>query len=534
MSTRSWLRCQQAALYLSAFADGELAEPLRARVAAHVADCQACAQRLADNRRVDDLLRTLPPTRPTPAVLDSVLAAIADPQATREPLHRSGRALVPRRRIAAISAPSRVPSRVPSPYAAPRRAGWVALVPPTLAAVLLISFALLAFDWARTRPYGAQISNATPTPASLASVLQQTRQAVAGSASQLSFTPVLPSYLPTSAQLDSVRTEKANATAQQPQQTYLDVTWRFSAGTVCQVHLREAPKGLGWIGYTPGSPDARLSWQLTNRPWRPLNLLASSERPAVGQDRGAFTIALDAAPCSVTASADDAIANLRLISLSLDMFYQPVVILPISVDGRVLHTTEEATTPGGALLWRREVYTSADQREQRVDLYGANGTLLTTSVIRGQQAIQIIPASQEYISGAPSRIGGLTPLPSTEALRDFYSANTLADQGYLWNRGLGSYRGLSAFLMALVNAPAPTLAYVDISTDQVLAITVTPTPGTRPGGPLATSPFTTSACASYTLLEYLAPEKVSGGGFSLQPPAGYHVGTNIATPPGCP
>ena len=82
MTKQSHMRCHEATRYLSAFADGELAEPLRSLVGAHVADCQRCAAEVARVRQTDVLLRAIPRTAPSPRVFHDVLDAIqaeADP-----------------------------------------------------------------------------------------------------------------------------------------------------------------------------------------------------------------------------------------------------------------------------------------------------------------------------------------------------------------------------------------------------------------------------------------------------------------------
>ncbi len=71
------MRCAEAQPYLSAYADGELAEPLRAVVAAHVAGCAACRAEVERSRAVDRLLASLPATAPSPEVYARVQAAVA-------------------------------------------------------------------------------------------------------------------------------------------------------------------------------------------------------------------------------------------------------------------------------------------------------------------------------------------------------------------------------------------------------------------------------------------------------------------------
>src|SRR5690349_23100121 len=69
------VRCRDASRYLSPYADGELAEPLRERVAEHVAGCVSCRRELHRLQSASRLVATLPRSAPSPEVLDRVLAA---------------------------------------------------------------------------------------------------------------------------------------------------------------------------------------------------------------------------------------------------------------------------------------------------------------------------------------------------------------------------------------------------------------------------------------------------------------------------
>ena len=53
------LRCADVTPYLSAYADGELAQPLRAQIAAHLETCESCQAQVARYAGIDAALMTL-------------------------------------------------------------------------------------------------------------------------------------------------------------------------------------------------------------------------------------------------------------------------------------------------------------------------------------------------------------------------------------------------------------------------------------------------------------------------------------------
>lgn len=529
----SRMRCHQVVQYLSALADGELAEPLRSRVALHVAECADCTARLADFRQIDTLLAGMPATRPSPRVFENIQLAIqaeADPQAVREPLSHARRTDVLRRRLAAVRAPARAPAPLPAQRSGPR-ARVLAGALPALAAVLLIGLALFGFERVRQPTVPRNVLEATPV-ASLAA-LQQANEQVVSVRKQLSFVPALPSYLPAGAQIGAVTTTPMHASGAVAG-TYLDVTWTYTTGTVCRVHLREAPTALGWQGYAQAGTDAALSWQLPNsQPWRPLNVLSGSSQPAVGQMRTSFSIALDVRPCPGPDDTQSAIAILRLISLSIDAPYRPPVeLIPIPGNGAglVLHWIAVVSGTGGQVRFRQEVYTTADSSEQELSITEGNA-LVSQTAIHGQQALQLDPAHAQYFVGTASAVGGPVAAPNFTALRLFYEANTLEEQGYLWNLGPSTYGGARVLAFALVDGRSPALAYVDPTTDEVMAVTVSVGSVTQPGGPDA-QPWFVAPCGSYVLIEYLAHAPANS--FSMTPPKTYTQTTTPLTPPTCP
>src|SRR5947209_1903741 len=140
------LRCADVRQYLSAYADGELASPLRTQIAAHLETCEDCRAQLARYQQIDAALAALPRTAPSAAVFERIAAAVAtrpSEPAVRESL--SGRRLLHRRREIEVPqwgeealplAPAGIrPSRLPR---------WAAAVLPTVAAVLLVAFTAVA------------------------------------------------------------------------------------------------------------------------------------------------------------------------------------------------------------------------------------------------------------------------------------------------------------------------------------------------------------------------------------------------------
>ena len=80
------MSCAEVRPYLSAYVDGELAEPLRSQVARHLVGCAECAARAEGYRATDALLASLPATTPAPEVFHAVMAAAREQNA--EPVER--------------------------------------------------------------------------------------------------------------------------------------------------------------------------------------------------------------------------------------------------------------------------------------------------------------------------------------------------------------------------------------------------------------------------------------------------------------
>lgn len=524
MSAETPMRCKDAAPYLSAFADGELTESLQARVAEHVASCAVCSRAIARYRGIDSLIQSLPSTAPSPAVFARVqdeIAARAGSQVRRESVRAPDDQAGVRRRLVALR---RVVAAGdgPAPVSSHRRQGWISVAVPMMAAVLIVSLAVLTFARIHDAAQVGVQPTTSATPAPAVSVLVQTQQALAAARGQLGFTPVAPTYLPANAHLKDAKVSAASA----PQNAnYLDITWSIPDGPMCQVHLREAPKDAPGVGYIPAGNDASLSWQLPSHPaWRPAAPAGALALLAVGQDRGSFTIALDGTLCAGTSVSDDSIAVLRLISLSMDQPYQPKRVVPIMPAGRVMHVIEQVTDANGAVIWQREMYSTLDQGTQRI-IATRDGVTLYTMDIAGQAAIQLNDAQQKYYSASASQLGGQIPLPDTGATQIFYGANPLVDRGELWYLGSGTVptSQVQAWKFALVDGWAPTTIYVDPTSEQVLAVQIGSPRDGQPGGPAAAPKFIASdGCGQYTLIQYLVAQQSPLGALSLRPPTGYH------------
>jgi hypothetical protein len=530
MTQEARMRCQQVTRYLSAFGDGELPEPLHTRVALHVAECAQCTGRLASYRQLDGLLAGLDVTHPSPHVFENVQLATqaqADPEAVRESLRRERRGEVLRRRLAAVRAPSHEPIPLPS-IPTNRRSRVLAGSLSALAVLLLISLAAVAFDRMHVARSVSNVTTPTTQEAGV-SVLAQTRDRVNAAQKQLSFIPVLPRYLPAGAHIASV-TATPVATGSTSASSYLDITWTFVSGIVCQVHLREAPTALHWPGDSPATADATLSWQLPGSPpWRPLNPLSGSGQPTVGQERVGFTIALDVQPCDVGDSTGDDIAVLRITSLSMDAPYEPMVLASNNGDGQVLHWTEVITIAGGAVLYTRDVYVSADGTDEAIVIRDANRSEISKTIILGSRALQLDPRNARYFSGAATMVGGRAASPSDQVLEIFDAAGSLASQGYLWNLGLTTYDKRQVMAFALVSELTPATAYVSATTSQVTAVQVTLGLPEQPGGPDAQPVFADTPCGTFTLIEYL--QQAPTGTFSVVPPRNYvQTGTPLLAP----
>ncbi len=251
--SRAAMRCADAEPYLSALADGEVAEPMRSAVTAHAATCQSCGEILARHRAVNGIVAALPASTPSPAVLDRVLAARASQTfepVRRESMRRARQGLGLRRVAAFLTLPQPVPAPV---LIAPRpRSYWQRTALPALVAALLIAFAFIAFDRVTPNLIGSQTTQ-TDTPTPQGDAYQQAQAAVHGAvaAHPVAFTAEIPWSLPSGATFKQARVDPATGA--------LDIVWTLS-DSLTQLHVREAPVALAqWSDY--------YSCALARSPW---------------------------------------------------------------------------------------------------------------------------------------------------------------------------------------------------------------------------------------------------------------------------
>jgi hypothetical protein len=523
------LRCAEVAPYLAAFADDELAEPLRARVATHVATCESCSRQVARYATLDALVATLPRTAPSPEVFERVSAAVAGREslpAVRESLAGRRPALRRRRLEFAEWADAEPAADAAHPRAASRpgvRRGWRAGALPTIAAMLLVALTALTIRGA----IGFHTSSsalATPTPSGTAldQTQAQMQRAVVGY--NLGFTEVVPSYLPSAPVYLGVHAQVTPSDPGSGAMT-LDVTWAFS-GPVQTVHLREGASATRWSGYFATPERSGLTWQVGTYQWTPLTVGNAIDRPAVGQDRGSMWLALDATVSSGDPKDPRAIALLRLISLSMDMPYQPdpqQIIAPPS--SAVFHYSGQMAVGGNWPSYDVNGYDAETQQASSITL-SRGGAPYYTDVVSGQQGIRIDPAHRTYQAYPRAQ---LTPAALPHGVTQvFFDATTLALNGDLWNAGQTTYGGAKVYDYRWVYQPRVTHVYVDQQSKQVIAVVVDPSAAEQPGGSGGSWWYAgESGCTSYSLIEALP--SVLSSTFSVTPPTGYTQGQVPAT-----
>ncbi|HZC05880.1 MAG TPA: zf-HC2 domain-containing protein [Ktedonobacterales bacterium] len=557
MSDNETLDCDTIAPYLSAYADGELAEPVRAQVATHLADCAHCASQLDRIRTIDQIVSSLPRTAPSAGVFERVLTAAnhivsTDPRTvTRETLPgANGAALL--RRIRELIAPDDIMDDIIDnivddrrvsgddedggvdegmPGTArlrPRRARppWIAAAIPAAAALLIVALAATLFNRFPSFPRQGAITHPTPN---VESPLRQTRSAVAALAGQLAFTPISPTYLPSGASAPRATTGPAEQT--QANSRYLDVMWTFSGGPVTTLRLREMPHGLGFDGYTAGSSNAAapLTWSLPNATgWQPLTSTTCARCLAVGETRPTLQIALDAQP-RAAASADAVAAWLRLVSLSLDAPYQPIHVSLAAPDSSLALRYLATVTDAQGHVWTWDVSTfgaSGIQQSARARGVGSD----VTEIVNGGSVARLDNATHTYESLAPPAPSAQPPRIVTQPLN---AAEEYVAAGEFWNLGVKSVtlpdgRTLNAYDLFWVNAAQPEHLYADASSGQMIALVVTPS-DSHPGGPNGVRTFiSTTACqpyiVTYTFVEYVPQTTQMASLFSTQEPPGWRQG----------
>jgi hypothetical protein len=532
MSAEMTMRCEDVAPYLSAFADGELPEPLRSEVAEHIATCVACSATLARYAEIDTLFAVLPRSAPPPEAFDQILAAIADEE-EQEEHHRALRATwgvdAIKHRIAEFDI-AHIGQRVP-PHRGPKRSRWVSAALPAIAALLLISVTLVTFHWLPGRNTGLPSILPSPTPASGNDTLITTRNTVRAIEAQLAFKPVLPTYLPDGALLYNVSIWPARDT--EVGAHVLDITWSVS-DPVHLIHLRESTASNGLPEYVSLASSTSLKWQIGNAPWLQARYSSQPNNLAMMQHRAGVDIGLDIPMKANGPQGAVGQSLLRLLSLSMDSPYlrMPVApgensaqIVPLAIDSMVAHYSAVALNGNGGVAWREESYvapctSTAQLCQVRTALsWGVNGGLLSTDIASGQRLLHLDDAQKTY-SWLP-----LLPAEQHDALKNsalpklFYLANTYLSSGILWYVGQTSYKGEKVYDLLWTNAPTRTHVYVSVATHSVVAMATDSHARILSGGPIAG--VGSLSCLRYISIEYLPTSPTTDTLFAQTIPTGY-------------
>ena len=535
MSTDMTMRCEDVAPYLSAFADGELPEPLQSEVAEHVATCDACAATIARYGDIDALFAGLPRSAPPPEMLDQILDRVAADDAQtmrRDAMLSTWNITNIKHKLTHMEMPS-ADSSSPEHPRPTQRSRWVSVAIPAIAALLLISVTLVTFHWLPSKGQIFQADQPTATPAPGSKTLADTRGVVNAVATQLSFKPVLPTYLPDGASLANVVIGPHDA---EISEHVLDIYWSMS-GSVQMIHLREAPARIGLTGYTNLASSTQMAWQIGAASWRTVQVDDFPKNMAIQQQRAGIDLALDVSASAHGPQAAAGQAMLRLISLSMDAPYkvmpaapddQTASIVPVQPQDMVAHYSAVALTPSGDVAWREEAdiapcASTADPCQSRI-MYGlgADGPLPYTDIASGQRLLHLDQTTQTFnwlplIPGDPAANLNNTALPKV-----FYQANTYLNAGILWYLGEANYGGERVYDLLWTNAPTRTHVYVSKATHQVVAIAVDRHAKILKGGPI--SGVGAQSCLRYTEIAYTAPSATTDALFGQNVPAKYTQG----------
>jgi len=501
------MRCADARPYLSAYADGELAEPLRALVGQHIADCAECRAAVQRAQAVDRLLASLPRTAPSPEVYERVQAAVArhglDP-VVREPL-------APSRWAQEIGMSARAVKRLLTPRVVypqepeheddevrpaggvmvfQRRAPWVVGALPAVAALLLIALALTLFSGLGFG-HNTSVVDVTATPATqVGAGLRQAEIALQRQGANISFTPVMPTYLPSSAQLNKLTADKATDT--------LLIVWTVPvASGVRELTLREAPMGQGFAaigcqGAAAAFAGEWLQWGLPGANiWTALTCGGVSNAPTVGQQhlaadaqQPAVDIALSATP-RTSAAVATAVNELRIASLSMDSDYQAQATFERALAAHhqptnnvYLHYTALASAVNGQ-QWSITGETNTPfiqangHRLERITV--VSGGASATYVVNGSSAIRFFgkdtstfeglayPASNPFVVGPNGE-------PWANTTRYFGSLVSLMTSGEVWKTKSVTLNNRAMIELVMVDTPMATTIYVDANTYAVTRV----------------------------------------------------------------
>jgi anti-sigma factor RsiW len=532
ISPGAQMSCTETRPYLSAYADGELAEPLRSQVARHLAGCAECAARVEGYRSTDALLASLPATMPSPEVFHAVMAAAREENAApveHETLASPFAGLMARRpRLVRPEPRQQDGPAIPGA----RRKSWIATVAPAVAAVLLVSLAALAFRGLVMAPRDVHPAS---TPTATGTILERTQAQVAEVArtTQLPFTPVVPGYAPNGASKVDISLGYAN---DDKTVIYLDIVWTVtSSAFLRKIRIREFKSGYEYQGYSPDTSENAKGWRLLNDyGWQPLKNDSIGQisgtsidtSVAVGERRGnTLSIAVEAVGTSPLASVDRLMTTLRQVTLSMDGQNKPILLASRPPTGLVLHYVAQSQVTGGQTpAWSAEVYVNPATDAQNVAV-SANGKPRYVDVSHGSQGYRWDPQTNTYATGPRSQFSGNMALEVTgndNVLQIFRDPYTLLQTGLLWYSGQNTKLpgGTNAYDYILVSAPNKTHVYIDPQTNQVVQVKVeTNVLWSYP--PQTDQVFGQDHCSYFTLIEYAQPEGVADK-FSPAPPPGSH------------
>jgi putative zinc finger protein len=518
-------------LRLSTYADGETPREERPEIEAHLAACAACSSRLDALRSVSATLAALPRTSPSAGVWDEVQASVrraaSASSVSRERLdHRRRTSPV---RLRDVRLPNMAPARPTPPAPRRSRSRWRTPIPgalPTIAALLLIGLTislLLRSSIVSTTP----TLDVTPTATiPVGDTLKATRQAVTAVSSQLSFAPVTPTYLPAGARLEPVKVNVLSSGAR-----CLDITWKFSAGSLAALHLREQPASAPTNSYTsPATQTAGLAWQLSDKPpWRAMTQVEGSGLSGVEQVRGDARLMLEAQPAS-GASPGAVAAALRLTSLSMDAVYTPPSVAIVGPDTSSLQRSI-ALVAGGGQQWTWDVTLSADKTYRRADIIPASGGPTIREITYAGSGVRLDLSNNRYQTLTPPTLYPPLPNSVTEIM---VLASTYLTTGQLWNLGETTVRipgrgPMMVYDLYRVDAALPEHVYAATDTGAVVAVYVDAGSSISPGGPGGPQPYVSAkVCApltvTYTWVVY-EPAPQSRDFFSTKPPDSFNVGS---------
>jgi hypothetical protein len=521
------LRCREVRPYLSAYVDGELDEELQKRVKAHLASCDACSRQVETYLAIDGLVSAAPASSPSPEVLDRVLAATSrqnSERAVRQSLRRPERPVAPRLLPSFLIADTNLAAPIPPlRKAAGRRRSWIIVTAlPTLAALLLVAVTFISFHAQRLT-----VDKATPVPTvSKVSVVDKTDQLVNSVVSQLPFEPQMPSNYPLGTELGSngVRVETfPNGTK------YLDVVWTL-APPFTTLHLREVGVSLkdrATLDYVEAQGIALQTWQIPNYSrWMNMYDRTNSGRLVEGEDFPSlgFSVTLDIGLRGGNlneynpnpADYQTAVADLRLVSLSIDQQYMPLPAVEPPNASEVVHFQVLTTGVSDGKTYEWDVYWDSPKGLVRAALRNSSNILLYTDYVKGTQVIRCDPRGSCEDISTQSLLYATDPERLGYSVLNFYTQiNADVGDAELWNMGQGyAQSGLGigselVYMVAFDDGPYPMTVYVSTATNQVVGITSDMGSTNPPGGrdaayPLVGSaPLSSCSAEGYPLIVYL-------------------------------